>query len=85
MAKGYEQVLEALRLVGLEQLEEARSSFREHSNWLADAVAQARKQILALQPPAQAPVDHVALEQSCVSEVRTAVNSEARRDERTSE
>jgi hypothetical protein len=75
MAKGYEQVLEALRLVGVEQLEEARSSFREHSNWLADAVAEARKQILALKPHSQESVDHVAVDESSGKEVRLLVTS----------
>lgn len=48
MAKGYEQVIEALRRVGAEHLEEARSCFLDHSNWLATAVNKAREELLAL-------------------------------------
>eukprot|EP00884_Botryococcus_braunii_P010461 jgi/Botrbrau1/19416/Bobra.0338s0043.1 len=48
MAKGYEQVIEALRRVGSEHLEEARSCFLDHSNWLATAVNKAREDLLAI-------------------------------------
>lgn len=53
MAKNYEQVIEALRKVGAEHLEEARACFVEHSNWLAVAVNQAREQIAALKGTSQ--------------------------------
>jgi hypothetical protein len=62
MAKGYEQVIEALRRVGAEHLEEARSCFVEQSNWLAAAVNQARVELLALR--------NAASEHDSVSEER---------------
>lgn len=58
MAKNYEQVIEALRKVGAEHLEEARACFVEHSNWLAIAVNQAREQIAALKGTCQTAGPH---------------------------
>ena len=59
MAKSYELILEALKQLDATKLQEAQEAFREHSNWLAQAVQEAKGKVLACRPPGTTFADKV--------------------------